>query len=92
MSDDILNSIHEKVEKIAEDISEIKLNQAVMQLDVKHHIKRSDALEDLVTHLDEAKIQPLQNDVSKIKGAYQLLVILGIIASIAIVFVEWFKK
>lgn len=69
MSDEILIFIKEKVEKIAEDVNELKTNQAVIQLDVQHHVKRSDMLEDLVQHLDEKRIQPVEKELAELKGA-----------------------
>lgn len=69
MSDDILNLIHDDIKDIKKDVSDIKINQAVMQLDVKHHVRRSDLLEDLVQHLDESRIQPLEKQLAELKGA-----------------------
>lgn len=92
MSDEILITIHEDIKEIKKDVSEIKINQAVMQLDVKHHIKRSDMLEDLIQHLDETKITPLQAEMNQIKGIYKFVMFLSLIATIVLVFVEFFKK
>jgi hypothetical protein len=69
MADDILVAIHEDVKEIKKDVSEVKVNLAVMQLDVKHHVKRSDMLEDLVQHLDETRIQPIEKQLAELKGA-----------------------
>jgi len=91
MSDELLNLIHQDVKEIKEAVAEIKTNQAVMQLDVKHHVKRSDMLEDLVTHLDETKISPLQADMNQIKGIYKFVMFLSLLATIALAFIEWFK-
>lgn len=91
MSDEILNLIHKKVEKIAEDVTDLKTSQAVMQLDVSHHVKRSDMLEDLVGHLDEYKIQPLQKEMAQIKGGYKLLGAIGLIISIVLGILKFFR-
>jgi len=76
MSDELIKIIHSDVQEIKKtvveiraDISEIKTEQAVMKLDVKHHVHRSDLLEDLVAHLDESRIQPIEKELAEIKGA-----------------------
>ena len=73
---EILKSIHDDVKDIKKDVSELKTNQAVMQLDVEHHVKRSDLLEDIVKHLDEQRIQPIEKELAQLKGSrkgmYQL--------------------
>lgn len=92
MSNDLLNSINKKVDKISEDVGEIKIIAAKHDENLKEHMRRTSALEDLYTHLDEDKIGPLQRDMSRMIGAYQLLVILGILASIALTVIEYFKK
>lgn len=95
MSDDILNIIHTKIDKIAEDITEIKVGSA-RQVEIANqhektlqtHVKRSDQLENLYHYLDETKIQPLQSDMAQIKGIYKFLGILGVIASIIMVIMK----
>lgn len=69
MADDILVAIHEDVKDIKKDVSEIKTEQAIMKLDVKHHIHRSDMLEDIVQHLDQNRIQPIEKQLAELKGA-----------------------
>lgn len=92
MADDLLTIIHDDVKEIKKDISEIKIIAAKQQVGLDLHIKRSDMLEELVNHLDEQKIQPLQDSVSQIKGIYKFVMFLSLLATIALVFVEFFKK
>jgi len=63
MSDDILSKIYDKVEKISEDVGSIKITQAVMEADVKHHVKRSDMLEEMYTDLKHKDIEPIKTDI-----------------------------
>lgn len=91
MSDDLIKIIHEYVKEIKKDISEIKVIAGKQQVGLDLHIKRSDLLEELVQHLDEQKIQPLQDSVSQIKGIYKFVMFLSLLATIALVFVEYFK-
>jgi hypothetical protein len=47
----MLMHILEKLEKTREDIGDIKASQARMEVDVRHHIKRTDLLEETVKEL-----------------------------------------
>lgn len=88
---DILTLIHEKVEKIAEDVAELKVSsgrqeeiQNQHESTLQDHMKRSDTLEKLYAHLDENKIQPLQQEMSQIHGVVKFIGFLGILASIIV--------
>lgn len=50
-NDDVMLHLLNKLDSIKEDIAEIKLSQARTELDVAHHIKRTDLLEDMVKEL-----------------------------------------
>lgn len=93
MADDkILSKIFDKIDKISDDIGELKVTSAKQQVSLDVHIKRSDSLEKIVQHLDEQKIAPLENEMNQIKGIYKFVMFLSLIATIALVFVEFFKK
>jgi len=79
ISDEItlLNMIHAKIEKISEDISEVKIDQAVMKEDVKHHVKRSDMLEELFVDMKEKDIEPLKKDMTILKTIAKVLMAIG---------------
>lgn len=82
MSDELLYKIDNKVDKISEDIVEIKITQTKHEANLSEHMKRSDSLEKLYNHLSE-EVHPLKNDVERIKGGFQLITVLAsIIASI----------
>lgn len=84
MSDDVLSKILDKVDKISDDMSEMKVTSAKQQISLDTHIRRSDMLERLVSHLDEDKIAPLQEDMHMMKGAYKLLGVVALIITIAL--------
>lgn len=73
MSDDILNKIYEKVEKISEDVGSVKITQAVMAEDVRHHVRRSDMLEDMYTDLKQKDIEPIKADIHQFKGIIKFI-------------------
>jgi hypothetical protein len=50
-----MKDIKEKLENIIENITEIKTDMAEMKVDVRHHIKRSDAHEDMILKLSITK-------------------------------------
>lgn len=73
MSDELLNKIYDRVEKMSEDVVSIKVTQAVMEQDVKHHVRRSDMLEDMYTDLKEKDIDPIKADIHRFKGILQFI-------------------
>lgn len=50
-----MRDVSKKIDKIAEDIFEIKSDLAEMKVDLRHHIKRSDQHETLLMHLSKVK-------------------------------------
>lgn len=66
-----MDEIKSKLNKIADDIVDIKVTMASMSTDVSHHIKRSDLLEDRQDRdkreLKE-EIQPLKEYISQAQG------------------------
>lgn len=99
MSDDILNLIYAKVEKISDDVGELRVS-SVRQEEIanKHeetlqdHMKRSDTLEKMYEHLDEDKIQPLQQHMSQIHGIVKFIGLLGVVASILMAILKFIGK
>lgn len=84
MSDDILNNIHSKVEKISEDVAEIKIVAArqeeitkAIKDDLKYHIKRTNLLENLYKDIDLNRIQPIEKDLNQFKGFFKVLGFIG---------------
>lgn len=66
------DKLDEKLDKIGEDISEIKVVQAEQAVDLKYHIRRTDQIEE--------KLLPLVATKNKIEGAFKVI---GMIASFA---------
>lgn len=50
-----------KIEKIDSDVSDVKVDIAKIQVDVEHHIKRTDGLQDITTELHTI-VQPLYQE------------------------------
>jgi len=63
-----------KLDKIQEDVGEIKTHLAVYNEQLKIHIKRSSML--------EQKIEPIEKHVNMVNGAIKLISILAAIAAI----------
>lgn len=76
MSDNILGKIDNKLEKISEDITDIKVTQARHDENLQDHMKRSDTLESLFKELYD-DVEPLKADINKAKGAIKVVSILG---------------
>lgn len=91
MSDELLNKIDLKVDKISDDITDIKIVQARQETVLEEHIKRSDSLENLYNHLS-AEVHPLKSDVEKIKGAFQLFTVLASVIASILGFLKLFGK
>jgi hypothetical protein len=84
MSDELLSLIHSDVKEIKKDISELKVTSGKQQVSLDEHMKRSDNLEALISHLDENKIEPMQADINQIRGVYKFLgFLIGLGAMIA---------
>lgn len=67
-------STDDKLDKIQEDIGEIKTHLAVYNSQLKIHIKRSDML--------EKKLVPVEKHVNMVNGALKLIGVLAAIAGI----------
>jgi len=65
--------LESKLDKISDDIVEIKVTLGKQEENINYHIKRSDLLEDQVSLLKE--------DISKSKGAKDLIVFLAKVGS-----------
>lgn len=76
-----MSGVDEKLDKILEDLSEIKVVTAVNTAHLEEHIRRTDLLETRVEQV-ATSIQPLKSHVDMVKGAVKLITICGIIASI----------
>jgi hypothetical protein len=73
------DKLEEKLDKISDDLAEIKVVQAEQAKDLKYHIKRTDLAEERISTVEE-KIFPLIEQKNRLDGAFKVI---GIIASIA---------
>ena len=73
-------SIDNKLDKIQEDVNEIKTHLAVYNEQLTVHIKRSEMLED--------RIIPIETHVFMINGAIKLIGIVAAVAAIVEVFIK----
>jgi len=103
MSDD--NKLYQKVEKIAEDITVLKVIAAKQEQnllrnteDLKLHMKRSDKLEeqvDLYKSAISAELAPLQDHVKYVGYSFKVIGIaataIGVLVSL-FEFLSWMKK
>jgi septation ring formation regulator EzrA len=81
-----MSKVEEKIEKVAEDVTDIKV--VLSRLEVLHerntvsleeHIKRTNALEDMVIQNEQnfsAELKPIQTHISFVKGAMWVIGVL----------------
>lgn len=72
---EVLSSIKDVVSDIKTDIKEIKGDIGDIKLDVNHHILRTDIIEDMQIE-SKKKIDSLEKDAFKLKGAFALFMLL----------------
>jgi hypothetical protein len=80
---EFLDKVYDKQERMADDITEIKITLVEQHASLKEHIRRSDLLEE---HLElvRAEIAPVQAHVNKVQGAVKLAFgISGLVALLA---------
>lgn len=83
MSDDRLNRIEGKVDKIVEHVSSIDVTLAKQHESLKDHIRRSDLL--------EQKLIPVEKHVAMMQGALKLIGLMATLAGIAAAVIEMLK-
>jgi cob(I)alamin adenosyltransferase len=71
----------EKLDKIVEDISEIKVTLAGQAADIKYHIKRTDLAEEHLRKLED-ELKPVQKHVEQLNGILKAVGGLAVLASI----------
>lgn len=92
MSDDLLNKIYDKVDKISEDVSVLKVTSAVHEQTLKTHIKRSDTLEKMYLDMKEKDIEPMKEDISKFKGILVFLTSASSVLGLIFGLLKLFRK
>lgn len=71
----------EQMDKIADDISTIKTDIALIKNDLGHHIKRTDLAERSIELLRE-EIVPVKTHVARVDGILRFIGLVGIVVGI----------
>lgn len=74
-----IDAQHDVVDSRLYDIEKVQLAQ---EINLKEHMKRSENLEKLISHLEENDIKPVVRHVSMVEGALKLLGVIGILTTI----------
>jgi len=72
------NRIYEILDKISEDISELKITSAKQEENIKEHIRRTELAEENLTMLRQ-EIEPLKQHVVAINGVLKVIGIISVI-------------
>lgn len=91
MSDDIWNKIEAKLDKISEDVIDIKLVQVRHDENLKEHMHRSELLEER-TDIIFAELEPIKAHISQTDGALKFMGILGTVTTIVLGILRFFGK
>lgn len=83
--------MEKKLDKISDDISEIKTHLAVYNEQLKHHIKRSDQADAAVQLLDQ-RIQPIEKHVLLINYIVKIAAITGSIILFCLTILEFVRR
>lgn len=70
--------IEDKIDKISDDISDVKVTLVRNTISLEEHVKRTNML--------EAKVDPIEKDIYMAKGAIAFIGLLAIVATIIAVF------
>jgi len=72
-----------KLDAIEAHMSSIDITLAKQEVSLSEHMKRSDALEELVATVQEKEIEPLKTSLNQLKGAYKFIIFISVLAGIA---------
>lgn len=75
MDNEFFEKLYDKQERIADDVSDIKVTLAAQHESLKLHMRRSDAL--------EAQVEIIKKDANMLHGALKLIGLIGVISGIA---------
>lgn len=87
MSDNLLEKLYDKQDKMSEDLTEVKVILAKQEENIRIHIHRTNLLEEN-TEMLRASMKPLEAHVNMVGGALKFLGVLGIFASITKAIIE----
>lgn len=81
MEDDILKKIESKIDKIADDLVEIKIVQVKEQVSLDEHIRRTELLEYAQEEIFE-ELKPIKMHIGQVNGAFKVIGLLASLASV----------
>lgn len=90
MSDEILVKIFEKVEKISDDVSELKITTVKQQVILDEHVAGVNTLKNMYTHMKETDIEPIKADINNVKGVVKFITIAASLGSAITLFLKFF--
>lgn len=79
--------MNEILNKIKDDINDIKTSQQLMAKDIAHHIKRTDLAEENLTLLRK-EIEPLKKHVTMAEGAIKFIGIVSTVLGIIVLILK----
>lgn len=82
-----MKNVEAKLDKIAEDIAEIKVIQAEQAADLKHHIYRTDLNEETIQILRK-QVEPVLKSHERINGVLKFFGAIAVVAGIVKAVVE----
>lgn len=91
-NNDVLGKIYEKVEKISDDIGDLKITSVKHDENLKEHMKRADFLENLYLEIKNRDIEPLKTEVNKFKGAVKFVTLIASLGSFITLMIKLFHK
>jgi hypothetical protein len=92
MSEDMLNKIYNKVEKISDDVGALKVTSAIHEETLQTHIKRSDTLEKMYLDMKEKDIEPIKTDINQFKGVFKFLTGISAVGGFIFGLLKFFRK
>lgn len=90
MSDEILVKIFEKVEKISDDVGDLKVTTVRQQVILNEHVAGVNTLKDMYTHMKEQDIEPIKADINNVKGVIKFVTISASLGSLITLFLKFF--
>jgi len=85
------DDMHNHLDKLHEELSDIKNNTTKNTISLEHHIKRTDDLQDLVTTLEKGvcdKVDKLEKDSIRVKMIWKVILGISTLSGLVLTFVK----
>jgi len=89
-NDDLLNKIYYKVEKISDDVGELKITTVKQQVILDEHVAGVNTLREMYTHMKENEIEPIKAEINNVKGIVKFITIMASLGSGITLFLKFF--